>query len=287
MAQEIWSMGRILKWTESYFTEKGIETPRLDAEVLLSHVLKKERIYLYVHFDEPLESGELAEYRELVKQRVQHVPVAYLTGSREFMGLDFAVTPAVLIPRPETELLVQTAIERLREMDGEKIFADIGAGSGAICLSVLRYVPDARCEAVDISEEALKVAEKNAELLGVSDRISFHHGNLLEPLKGRHFRAVLSNPPYIPNSDIGGLAKEVKDAEPWLALDGGADGLDFYRRLSREAPDYLEVGGFLAMEIGINQAQAVCRLLETEGRMSNTELYKDLAGIERVAVAWK
>lgn len=287
MAQEIWSIGRILKWTESYFTEKGMETPRLDAEVLLSHVLKKERIYLYVHFDEPLETGELAEYRELVKRRVQHVPVAYLTGNREFMGLEFEVTPAVLIPRPETELLVQTAIEGLREVEGEKLFADIGTGSGAICLSVLHYVPGARGETVDISAEALKIAEKNGARLGVSDRIEFHEGDLLEPLKGRRFHAVLSNPPYIPNGDIEGLAREVRDAEPRLALEGGSDGLDFYRRLSREAPDFLEKDGFLAMEIGIDQAQPIRRMLETEGWTSKLEVYKDLAGIERVVVAWK
>lgn len=287
MAQEIWSIGRILKWTESYFTEKGMETPRLDAEVLLSHVLKKERIYLYVHFDEPLETGELAEYRELVKRRIQHVPVAYLTGNREFMGLEFEVTPAVLIPRPETELLVQTAIEGLREVEGEKLFADIGTGSGAICLSVLHYVPGARGETVDISAEALKIAEKNGARLGVSDRIEFHEGDLLEPLKGRRFHAVLSNPPYIPNGDIEGLAREVRDAEPRLALEGGSDGLDFYRRLSREAPDFLEKDGFLAMEIGIDQAQPIRRMLETEGWTSKLEVYKDLAGIERVVVAWK
>lgn len=287
MAQEIWSIGRILKWTESYFMEKGIDAPRLDAEVLLSHVLKKERIHLYVHFDEPLETVELAEYRELVKRRVQHVPVAYLTGHREFMGLDFEVTPDVLIPRPETELLVQTAIEGLRAVEGQKRFADIGTGSGAICLSVLHYVPEALGETVDISAEALKIAEKNAERLGVSDRIEFRHGDLLEPLKGMRFHAVLSNPPYIPNGDIGGLAQEVRDAEPRLALEGGPEGLDFYRRLTKEAPDYLENDGFLAMEIGINQAQPVCRMLEAEGWMSKIEVYKDLAGIERVAVAWK
>ncbi len=286
MAQEIWTIGRILKWTENYFSEKGLESPRLDAEVLLSHVLKKERIYLYVHFDEPLESAELVSYRNLIKQRVKHVPVAYLTGSREFMGLNFKVTPAVLIPRPETELLVQTAIEGLREMKGEKLFADIGAGSGAICISVLHYVPDAKAEAVDISEEALKIAKMNAELLGVADRITFHRGDILGPLKGKRFNAVLSNPPYIPDGDIKGLLPEVREAEPKLALAGGADGLDFYRHLAGKAQAYLEDNGFLAMELGISQAESVCSLLKTAG-MSKTEVYKDLAGIERVAVAWK
>ncbi len=285
MGKEIWTIGKILKWTETYFAEKGIETPRLDAEVLLSHVLEKERIYLYVHFDEPLEAGELADYRELVKRRVQHVPVAYLIGSREFMGLDFQVTPAVLIPRPETEFLVQAAIERLRGMQGEKIFADIGTGSGAVCLSVLYYVPEAKAETVDISGDARKIAEQNAELLGVSDRIVFHTGDLLEPLRGKRFCAVLSNPPYIPEADIAGLSEDVRTAEPHSALAGGADGLDFYRRLAAEAPEYLTEDGFLAMELGIRQAEPVRRLLEKDGRLTRFEIRKDLAEIERVIVA--
>ena len=285
MAKEIWTIGRILKWTETFFSEKGMESPRLDAEVLLSHVLKKERIYLYVHFDEPLEAGELGEYRELVKRRVQHVPVAYLIGSREFMGLSFQVTPAVLIPRPETELLVQAAIERLRGRKDESTFADIGTGSGAICLSVLHYVPEARAETVDISAEARQVAEQNAELLGLSQRILFHTGNLLEPLQGKKFHAILSNPPYIPDADIAGLSEEVRGAEPRLALAGGTDGLDFYRRLAAEAADYLEEDGFLAMELGIHQAEPVRKLLEADGRLPHIEIQKDLAGIERVVIA--
>ena len=282
---EIWTIGKILKWTEQYFAEKKIESPRLDAEVLLSHVLKKERIYLYVHFDEPLEAAELTAYRELVKGRVQHVPVAYLTGSREFMGLSFHVTPAVLIPRPETEILVQTAVERLRTKDGGKYFADIGTGSGAICLSVLHYVPEARAETVDISEGATKVAAQNAEQLGVADRIVFHTGDLVAPLKGKRFHAILSNPPYIPDGDIEGLSEEVKGAEPRTALAGGTDGLAFYRRLVSEASDYLTEDGFLAMELGIRQAEPVRQLLEAAGRWTNIEFRKDLAGITRVVIA--
>ena len=137
---DIWTSGRILKWTEQYFGGKGVESPRLDAEVLLSHVLKKERIYLYVHFDQPMEAEELAAYKELIKQRVNHVPVAYLLGQKEFMGLTFKVTPATLIPRPDTEILVQAAVARLRSRE-QCSFADIGTGSGAICLSVLNFVP--------------------------------------------------------------------------------------------------------------------------------------------------
>ncbi len=285
MAGEIWTIGRILKWTENFFAERGVESPRLDAEVLLGHVLDRERIYLYVHFDEPLEQRELAAYRELIKQRVRHVPVAYLIGSREFMGLSFRVSPAVLIPRPETELLVQAAIERLRERKAGCCFADIGTGSGAICLSVLHYVPESRAETVDISPEAGKIAAENAGLLGVADRVSFHTGDLLEPLQGKRFHAVLSNPPYIPDGDIEGLSQDVRDAEPRLALAGGSDGLDFYRRLAEEAPDYLEKDGFLAMELGIHQAEPVERMLEKGGHFASIEILKDLAGIERVVVA--
>ena len=227
---EIWTIGRILKWTEQYFGGKGVESPRLDAEVLLSHVLKKERIYLYVHFDQPMEAAELAAYKELIKQRVNHVPVAYLLGQKEFMGLTFRVTPATLIPRPDTEILVQAAVERLRGQ--EKVsFADIGTGSGAICLSVLSFVPGSRAATVDISPEARAVAEENAGNLGLSERIEFFTGDLLEPVKDRKFTAILSNPPYIPEKDIEGLQEEVRCQEPYGALSGGQDGLDFYRRL--------------------------------------------------------
>ena len=170
---EIWTIGRILKWTENFFKEKGIESPRLDAEVLLGHVLEKERIYLYVHFDEPLQPQELADYREAIKQRIRRVPVAYIIGKREFMGLTFHVTEDTLVPRPDTEILVQAAIERLKKMDGKR-FADIGTGTGAICLSVLHYLPQATADTVDISEAARKVAEENAEALDVKGRVTDH-----------------------------------------------------------------------------------------------------------------
>ena len=282
---DIWTIGRILKWTEQYFGTKGVESPRLDAEVLLSHVLKKERIYLYVHFDQPLEAAELAAYKELIKQRVNHVPVAYLLGQKEFMGLTFKVTPATLIPRPDTEILVQAAVERLRGR--EKVsFADIGTGSGAICLSVLSFVPDSTAATVDISQEARAVAEENAESLGLSERIVFFTGDLLEPVKDSKFTAILSNPPYIPEQDIEGLQAEVRCQEPYGALAGGKDGLDFYRRLCSEAPVLLDDGGFMAFEVGIGQAKVVAELAEENPLITRTEILKDLAGIERVVIAY-
>lgn len=287
----LWTIGRILKWTEGYFTEKGLESPRLDAEVLLSHVLKKQRIYLYVHFDEPLQPEELAAYREMVKKRVMHVPVAYILGEREFMGLTFKVTEDTLIPRPDTEILVQAAVDRLKAWrapeDTGLRFADIGTGTGAVCLSVLHYLPQAVAETVDISPAARAVAEENAEQLGLKGRITFYTGDLLTPLEGQTFAAILSNPPYIPEADIEALAPEVRTKEPHTALSGGKDGLDFYRRLMAEAPAMLEPNGFLAFEVGIHQAQTVAALAKANPLLGKTEILPDYAGIDRVVVAWK
>ena len=286
MANQIWTIGAILKWTGQYFGTRGIESPRLDAEVLLSHVLGKARIYLYVHFDEPLEAAELAQYREYIRQRVARQPVAYIIGQREFMGLTFKVTPAVLVPQPDTEVLVQAALDRLQATPTARV-ADIGTGSGAIVLSLLYYMKQLRAAAVDISPAALKVAAANAAALGVVDRATFYEGDLLAPLAGETFTAIVSNPPYIPTADIADLAPEVRSAEPMGALDGGADGLAFYRRLVAEAPSLLLPGGFLAVEVGVHEAQPVAEMAAAQTVYSRTEILKDLAGIDRVVVLWK
>lgn len=289
MNDKIWTIGRILKWTEQYFKDKDIESPRLDAEVLLAHVLEKQRIYLYVHFDEPLQPGELAAYREMIKKRVLRVPVAQILGEKEFMGLTFKVTADTLVPRPDTEILVQAAVDRLRAMAGEEPlrFADIGTGSGAICLSVLHYLSDTVADTVDISPAARAVAEENAASLGLADRITFHTGDLLQPLSGISFAAILSNPPYIPEADIATLAPEVRLKEPHTALSGGQDGLDFYRRLAKEAPAMLVPGGFTAFEVGIHQAGDVADLLKATPLIDRTEILPDYAGIDRVVVGWR
>ena len=319
MNDKIWTIGRILKWTEQYFKDKGIESPRLDAEVLLAHVLEKQRIYLYVHFDEPLQPAELAAYREMIKQRVLRVPVAQILGEKEFMGLTFKVTADTLVPRPDTEILVQAAVERLKAMkgeaktpedevlaDGEEAssaanrdeaavdvsqeplrIADIGTGSGAICLSVLHYLADTAADTVDISPEARAVAEENAASLGLADRVTFHTGDLLQPLRGMTFAAILSNPPYITEADIAGLAPEVRLKEPHTALSGGRDGLDFYRRLAKEAPAMLVPGGFMAFEVGIHQAEPVAALAKANPLIARTEILPDYAGIDRVVVGWR
>ncbi|WP_333685905.1 peptide chain release factor N(5)-glutamine methyltransferase [Mitsuokella jalaludinii] len=319
MNDKIWTIGRILKWTEQYFKDKGIESPRLDAEVLLAHVLEKQRIYLYVHFDEPLQPAELAAYREMIKQRVLRVPVAQILGEKEFMGLTFKVTADTLVPRPDTEILVQAAVERLKAMkgeakapedealaDGEEAssaadrdeaaadvsqeplrIADIGTGSGAICLSVLRYLAGTVADTVDISPAARAVAEENAASLGLADRVTFHTGDLLQPLVGMTFAAILSNPPYIPEADIATLAPEVRLKEPHTALSGGRDGLDFYRRLAKEAPAMLVPGGFMAFEVGIHQAEPVAALAKANPLIARTEILPDYAGIDRVVVGWR
>lgn len=290
---EIWTIGKILKWTEEYFQKYNIENPRLDAEVLLGYVLNKERIFLYVHFDQPLDSEELAKFKECIKKRAMKMPVAYITGVREFMGLDFKVTEATLIPRPDTEILVETAMERLGKIAGNeagtgKCFADLGTGSGAICLSILNYMKEIEAVTVDISPKAIAVAKENAEKFAVSDRIEFLEGDFLKPLENKgKFTAILSNPPYIPKQDILGLESDVKDFEPIGALDGGIDGLDFYRQLLVKSANYIEDGGFLAIEIGINQSQAILEMAKRNLMWGKVEVIKDLAGIDRCVVLWK
>ena len=288
---QIWTIGRILKWTEQYFGQKGIESPRLDAEVLLSHVLGKQRIYLYVHFDEPLQAEELALYRAMIRQRVEHMPVAYILGEKEFMGLTFKVTPDTLVPRPDTEILVQAAVDELKaQTEGNEEPArlvDIGTGSGAVCLSVLSLLDGVTADTVDISPAARAVAEENAAALGLEARVRFHTGDLLAPVAGQQFTAILSNPPYIPVADIAELAPEVRCKEPMTALAGGADGLDFYRRLCTEAPAMLTENGFMAFEVGIDQAEAVAALAEDNPLIGRTEIRKDYAGIDRVVLAWR
>ena len=200
------------------------------------------------------------------------------------MGLTFKVTEDTLVPRPDTEILVQAAVERLRARGEAPRFADIGTGSGAICLSVLHFLPKAQADTVDISPAARAIAEENAAALEVADRVTFHTGDLLAPLAGS-YDAILSNPPYIPDDDIAALAPEVRLKEPHTALAGGKDGLDFYRRLTADAPALLKDGSFLALEVGIHQAAPVAALAAPS--FSRTEILKDYAGIERVVIAWK
>ena len=285
-----WTIQRILAWTTQFFGERGIDSPRLDAEVLLSALLGKDRMYLYVHFDAPLEPEELARFRGYVKERAAHVPLAYVLGRRTFMGLDFRVTRDTLIPRPDTEVLAECAVDFLRaraEAGAHDLrIADVGTGTGAIALSVLHYTEGTHADAVDISPAAAAVARENAATLGLSERVTVHVGDLLAPLTGQTYDMILSNPPYIPTSDIAALMPEVRRYEPHLALDGGVDGLNFYRRLMAAAPALLKEGGAIAVEVGIDEAAAVAALALAHPRIVRTEIRKDLAGIERVVVGY-
>ncbi len=264
---------------------KNIDSPRLDAEILLAHVLNCRRLSLYVGFDKILSLESVLRFNELVNQRLNNIPVAYLTGKKDFMGLSFAVNQNVLIPRPDTEILTEFVGEYLRSLNKNTIFADLGTGSGAICISILKFVKSSSAIAVDISNDVLEVAKFNANKFHVDDRVEFLLGNLFEPIKNKIFDAIVSNPPYIPTCELKTLQSEVKK-EPRIALDGGADGLNFYRRILSDAPKFLAQNGLLAVEIGINQSKSVKKLFKA-ANFADIEIFKDLAGIERVIAGRK
>ena len=273
------SIQNTLKAAVERLAAKNIDSPRLDAEILLAHVLNCRRLTLYVDSQRILPLQDVLKFNELVNQRLNGLPVAYIVGSKEFFGLRFAVNENVLIPRPETEILAELVGEYLRGLDDEVIFADLGVGSGAIAISILKFVKNARAVAVDISEAALEVAKFNSSKFHVEDRIKFYCGDLFAPLTGK-FNAIVSNPPYIPTCELKTLQTEVK-REPQLALDGGEDGLSFYRRILRDAPRFLVDGGLLAVEVGINQGSAVKNLFEA-ANFDEVTILNDLAGLERV-----
>lgn len=282
----IWTIKKLLLWTTHYFQEHHLDSPRLDAELLLAHVLHKQRIYLYTDFDLIVEPSELSLYREYIKKRVSGVSTAAIIGEKEFMGLTFKVNEDVLIPRPDTETWLEKVIQYHRNEQGLTV-ADLGTGSGAILLSFLYYCKEDTGVGVDISEKALAVAEENGKNLKMDDRVTWRRGDYLTALeKGELFDGILTNPPYIPTGDIRGLAEEVRH-EPMNALDGGADGLTFYRKLAEGAAEHLKDGGFLAAEFGIHQAADVVNLLKKTGKFDSFEVITDYGGIERAVYCRK
>lgn len=282
----IWTIKKLLLWTTHYFQEHHLDSPRLDAELLLAHVLHKQRIYLYTDFDLIVEPSELSLYREYIKKRVSGVSTAAIIGEKEFMGLTFKVNEDVLIPRPDTETWLEKIIQYHRNEQGLYV-ADLGTGSGAILLSFLYYCKEDTGVGVDISEKALAVAEENGKNLKMDDRVTWRRGDYLTALEeGELFDGILTNPPYIPTGDIRGLAEEVRH-EPMNALDGGADGLTFYRKLAEGAAEHLKDGGFLAAEFGIHQAADVVNLLKETGKFDSFEVINDYGGIERAVYCRK
>lgn len=278
---KIWTIGALLQWTQQYFAGKGIDSPRLDAEILLAHVLHKERIYLYAHYDEPMNPQELAAYRELVKKRANRYSVAHILGTQPFMGLDFKVSEDVLIPRPETEMLVETVVTAAEGT--APVIIDIGTGSGAIVLSLLHYLPQATGTGVDISTKALAIAAENGRSLGLDDRVTWIESDLFTQVPPGTCDWLVSNPPYLTQGDMEQLQPEVRH-DPALALYGGDDGLDFYRRIAADSPAYVKVGGHCAVEIGAGQADDVTAIFCTGGAYEHDQTVKDYGGIDRVLV---
>ncbi|MFQ5697353.1 MAG: peptide chain release factor N(5)-glutamine methyltransferase [Myxococcota bacterium] len=279
MSERVWTPLELVRWTTDYFGRSGIPSPRLDAELLLAHVLELERLDLYLHFDRVVRPAEREAYRALVRRRAsERVPIAYLTGRREFWSLPLRVTPDVLVPRPETETLVRAVIELAPGR-----IAEVGTGSGAIAAALATELPDLEVVATDISKAALEVARANLERLGLGERVSLRLGDGLAPLGTETFDAIVSNPPYIPSGQIEGLAPELSH-EPRGSLDGGCDGLALIARLVSGGPLRLSPGGSLVLEIGEGQAPSVQQQLEAAGALW-VRVRDDLAGIPRVVVA--
>lgn len=278
----VWTIREILKWTANYLHSKGVSTPRLDAEVLLAHALQKDRLYLYMNMERPLSPIERASYREMVTQRANRAPCALIVGSKEFWSMEFKITPGTLIPRPETETLVERAIELLIDNPAPLIL-ELGVGSGAVCVSLAKEIPGAHIIAVDISPKALECAGINIEKYDLNNRIRLIYGDLFDPIaESGEFDLIVSNPPYIPTLDIDGLEREIKENEPLEALDGGHDGLDIIRRILLGGAKRLKAGGALAMEIGDSQEAGAKRIMESTKAYGNILSHKDLAGKVRV-----
>jgi len=281
---QTWTILELLRWTTQHFAQRGIETPRLDAECLLAFALGVDRMRLYLDFDKPASPDERSVYRELVRRRAdERVPVAQLIGGKEFWSLPLLVTADVLSPRPDTETLVAAALDRLPERDTDARVLEIGTGTGAVALAIAHERPRARITATDISPSALKVAERNARALGFEERIEFAEGNLFGPALGRRFELVVSNPPYLAESERSRLAPELAH-EPDVALFAGQDGLAILRELAVGCADFLAPDGAFAVELAPDQAPIVAHWLREAG-LGDVVTHRDLAERPRVVSA--
>ncbi|MHC4761138.1 MAG: peptide chain release factor N(5)-glutamine methyltransferase [Planctomycetota bacterium] len=290
-AMEIWTIKKLLEWVTGYFDEKGVDAPRLSAELLLCHVVGLERIQLYTLYDRVVDGQPLAQLRALVKRASEHEPIAYLVGRCEFYSLPLTITPDCLIPRPETENLVEKAISFLRSRSGAQHVLDLCTGSGCIAAAIAKNVTDVQVVATDISDAALKVAAENIEKLKLGDTVKLLCGDLFDPiidgLDDGRFDVVVSNPPYVSKAEYDELDKNVKEYEPPGALLAGADGLDVYKRITEKVDDFLKPDGVLMMEIGYAQGPAVGELLENAGVFKAVTIEKDFANNDRIAIATK
>jgi release factor glutamine methyltransferase len=279
VTEEAWTPLRLIAWTQGFFAKGGVDAPRLTAEILLAHALSCDRVRLYLDFDKPLGAPELSAFRDLVRRRSAGEPTAWLTGRREFLGHAFRVDSRVLVPRPETELVVESALALLPPGGA---LLDLCTGSGCIAISAALARPDARVVATEISPEALLLARENAAALGA--RVEFLEGDLYEPLPpDLRFDQIVSNPPYVPSGEIAGLSREVR-REPRIALDGGADGLHLLRRIVSGAPSRLRPGGLLVIEMHETHAVPLPALCLAAG-FAEALVHRDLAGLPRWVVA--
>ena len=280
----VWTVLGLLRWTTEHFTARGLDSPRLDAECLLAHALGTDRLRLYLDFDKPVGAEERVRFRELVRRRAgERVPVAQLTGVREFWSLPLEVTRDVLVPRPETETLVEAALGLARERGPELCILDVGTGSGAVALALAKELPESRITATDVSRAALAVAARNAERLGVGDRVRFVRGSLYAPVAGERFDLVVANPPYLAEGEAPLLAPEL-GFEPHAALFAGPRGDEVLVALVDGARQVLGPGGGLALEIAPEQAGALRTRCAARG-LEDVRVIPDLAGRERVVVA--
>ena len=290
-AVERWTVRRILEWTTAFFTRREVDAPRLSAELLLSHVLAYPRIKLYTDYERPLGEDELATYRDLVKRAAEQEPIAYLTGRAHFFNLEFEVTRDVLIPRPDTETLVENVLQTARIQPGMETprVLDLCTGSGCVACAVAKHLKAAQVLAVDVSPAAVAVAHRNVEKLGLADRVTVEQGDLYEPLgrvvDARPFDLIVANPPYIPSAQVAKLDRSVREYEPVTALDGGPDGLALHRRILDQAGDRLLPGGRVYLEIQFDQGERALELVRSYADLEDAKVLKDYGGNDRVVSA--
>jgi release factor glutamine methyltransferase len=293
MAGETWTVRRLLEWTTPFFSRKEVDSPRLSAELLLAHVLKVPRIKLYTDYERVMGEADLARYRALVQRAAEHEPIAYLTGVAHFFSLEFEVNRDVLIPRPETETLVENVLQLVRNQPGLEAprILDMCTGSGCIAIAIAQRLKHATVIATDISEAAVGVAKRNVARLGLEGRVVVEQGDLFEALAGtvdaRPFDLLVANPPYIASGQMDGLPRNVREYEPKLALEGGPDGLTVHRRIMDGAGERLVSGGRVFLEIAFDQGEAAMELLSNYENFDEVRILKDHGGRSRVISARK
>jgi len=284
-----WTIQKLLNWVTGYLSQKGVDSPRLSAELLLGSVLSLQRIELYTLYDRPVLQADLDKLHELVKRAGEHEPVAYLIGKTEFYSLELEISRSCLIPRPETELLVERAVAFLRRRGGRRFVCDLCTGSGCVAVAIGRNYSQAQITATDISDEALQAAAKNVDRYELGARIELLCGDLFEPvvpeLKESKFDLVVCNPPYVSAAEYEKLDRNVKEYEPKVALFGGDDGLELCRKVIAQAGGFLKTGGALMLEIAYNRGRSVLQLLEAAGGFDEIVVEKDFSGHDRVVTA--